>query len=556
MEVTVAEISTIPEALRRAASSEHGITLVDGGLDEVAVVDYGELEARASRAAVALAERGVEQGDRVCLLSSTSADFLSGLFGVWGAAATPVVLALPRRRSDLPRYVEDLTWRLAHTDARALLVADQFAPLLEGLESPTPVVRLGDLAAGDGAPARRSRSDDLAVLQFTSGSTGRSRAVMLSHANVLANIEALSEAAAVDGDRDVIVSWLPLFHDMGLVLTLAAVWNRLPLVLETPEEFLAAPGSWMGAVSRFGGTITVAPNFAYGLATRALERGEARLDLSSLRLAGNGAEPIDLNVLERFLAFAEPHGFRRDALAPMYGLAEATVGVTITHPGRRVRDFWVSRSTLETAREARPARPLEPDARRLVSSGQALPGIEVIVTDDAGRPLGEREVGELCVRGANVTRGYWRDPEATEAIFRDGWLLTGDLGFVDGDDVVISGRKKDMIIVGGRNLYPEDYEQSAIELPQVRRGNVIAFGVPERERMVVVAEANVSDGEGSAVAEQLMTLLRERLSHAPEEVVVVPPRSLPKTSSGKLQRGLCRERYREGGLPAVATVSR
>ena len=549
------DAATIPDLLQSAAATEVGFAVVDGALRERAKVSYPELAERAARGAATLQRHDIDRGDRVCLLALTSAELVAAIFATWWAGAVPVVLALPRRRSELPEYVEDLRWRLEHADARALITGEPFTGMLEGADVEVTVLSLDDLEGSDQADPAAIEPDDLAVLQFTSGSTGRSRAVALSHASIVANIGSLTEAVAVERDRDVVVSWLPLFHDMGLVLMVAATANAVPLYLQPTEEFLGRPGSWLEAVAKYRGTATVAPNFAYGLATRDLERNPRTLDLSSLRVAGNGAEPIDMEVLDRFHETVEPLGLSRAALAPMYGLAEATVGVAITRPDAGPREVWVARDRLEADATAEPTDAGE-DARRLVCCGTALPDMEIAITSQERGELGRREVGEVCVRGPSLMEGYWRDEEATDEAMRDGWLHTGDLGFLDGDDLYICGRIKDMIIVGGRNLYPEDYEQVAMGVEGVRRGNALAFGLPDSERMVVVAETKVGQQQARDLATDLMKTLAERLTHAPAEVLLVRPQTLPKTSSGKLQRRACRSRYLDGELPAIASATR
>jgi len=258
-----------------------------------------------------------------------------------------------------------------------------------------------------------------------------------------------------------------------------------------------------------------------------------------------------------FADVAAGYGFKREAICPMYGLAEATLAVASSLPGEPVLEVWVSRDRLEQDGTIQNVAPDSEGARRLLACGPPVPRTEIAIVDRAGQNLPIGRVGEILVRSPSVMSNYWQDAEATrETIDDDGWLHTGDLGFMAGDEVVVCGRIKDMIVVGGRNLYPEDYEQCAIGVEGVRRGNVIAFGLVDQERMVVVAETRAQDEAGIAVAEETMRLLTRRLSHAPHEVMLVPPGTLPKTSSGKVQRGVCRQRYLDGELAAVASVGR
>jgi fatty-acyl-CoA synthase len=456
--------------------------------------------------------------------------------------------------------VSDVVSRVATADASLVAVADlllEQAPPFAGLTA--PLVSIEALAAGDDEPSPPVdlEPDALGFLQFTSGTTARSRAVCLSHRHLIANMEAAGEMAAVDPGDDVFVSWLPLFHDMGLIgMLVGSVIFTTELVLQPTEEFLGRPGSWIDALSTYRGTITAAPNFGYGLAARDLASRPRAVDLRSLRIAANGAEAIDIETLGRFSEAAGAFGFDANAMCPMFGLAEATLAVSLSRPDEPVHIEWVDRSSLETNGHVTWTAPGEPDARALVSCGHPIPGHEVAIKDPLGETLPAGRVGEICVRGPSVMSGYWRDREATEEVLRDGWLHTGDLGFWGANGVVVSGRAKDMIILGGRNLYPEDYEFHTERVPGVRKGNVIAFALPERERMIVVAETTAGPDEAQDVARAALQMLRAKLQRGPEEVVLVSPGTLPKTSSGKRQRGACRERYSSGALDPVAVARR
>jgi fatty-acyl-CoA synthase len=548
---------TLPDALRRGIDSHYKFAIVDHDLNEQSR-SYPELMDGAAAGANMLRDLGIAPGDRVCLLSSTSLALINGLLATWWAGAVPVILALPRRQAELPEFLEDLRRRVAHVGASLVMVMDQFADALSAEKDGPRMIPLGllETAPRENLPAPSGHPDGLAYLQFTSGTTARSRAVALSHQQVLAQI--VSMKMVTGGTReDVGMIWLPLFHDMGLILTLGAIAHGARMILLPPEEFLVRPGAWMDAISRYGGTFTVAPNFAYGLAARDLQARPRDLELSQLRIAGNGAESIDADTMHGFADIAAKYGFEREAICPMYGLAEATLAVASSLPGQPARELWVSRTQLEQNGVVHEVAPDSEGARRLVACGPPVPQTEIAIVDPAGQRRPSDEVGEILVRSPSVMSNYWQDPDATrETIDEDGWLHTGDLGFMAGEELVVCGRIKDMIVVGGRNLYPEDYEQCAVTVDGVRRGNVIAFGVPQQERMVVVAEARAGGGDGTTIARQTMQALTRRLSHAPQEVVLVPPGTLPKTSSGKVQRGVCRDRYLAGELPAIATVAR
>lgn len=551
------QFDTVPEALERAATGR-GITLIDRHLEENHL-PYEDLAGDAARSAAHLSSLGVSPGDRVCLLAPTSGDLLRALFGTWWAGAVPVILPLPRKQSELDDYVDDMMGRVKATEARVLVLSEAFLPFVPDLDVlPARTITTEELARQRPAPADRAPSDpdDLAYLQFTSGTTARSRAVALSHRNLIENMGAIGAMLGIDPDRDVLVSWLPLFHDMGLIsMLLGGVFFGIPLVLEPTEEFLRRPGSWLDAISRYGGTATAAPNFGYGLAARDLRSRPRDLDLSPWRIAGNGAEPIDAAALDRFTEVAAEHGFRPESMCPMFGLAEGTLAVTLSTPEEPLRVERVSREALETEGRAQPA-PDEPDARPLVSCGRPIPGHDISIRGPDGRPLPERHIGEIWFRGPSVMQGYWRDPEATDETIHDGWLRTGDLGYLGPHGLVVTGRIKDVIILGGRNLYPEDYEACTEDVDGVRRGNVIAFALPERERMVVVAETTAEEAETEGLARRVLELLRRRLPRGPEEVVLVSPGTIPKTSSGKRQRGRCRDQYTSGKLEPLAVARR
>jgi fatty-acyl-CoA synthase len=546
-------VRTVPHALVNAATTARGIRLVDRDLRE-RELSYAELADGAARVARRLTDLGTIPGDRVCILGPTTEALVKVLFGTWWAGAVPVVLSLPRRRSDVDALAAEVASRADGVGARVLAVADLFAEL-----APVPDVRACVTSieglCEDGPPLAPADlgPDDLAYLQFTSGTTANPRAVALAHAHLITNMTAAGAMAGVDVERDVFVSWLPLFHDMGLIgMLVGSVLFTNDLVLIPTEEFLGRPGVWADAMSRYRGTITASPNFGYGLAARDLRAKPRSLDLSSWRIAANGAEPIDVETCERFVAEAGAYGFNANAMCPMFGLAEATLAVTLARTDEPIHVELVDRDALGDDGIARPAR--GNDAKALVACGYPLPGHEVQITSEDGRTLPDGRVGEICVRGPSVMLGYWNDPDATAASLRDGWLHTGDLGYIGEHGLVVCGRRKDMIILGGRNIYPEDYEVHAERVPGIRKGNVIAFALPEVERMVVVAETTVEADQAPAVARDALEHLRRALPRGPEEVVLVHPGTLPKTTSGKRQRGTCRERYSSGTLATLAAA--
>jgi fatty-acyl-CoA synthase len=550
-------VSYLPTRLITAAERGGTITFLagDGPGDRV---EWAVLHEEAKAMAVALTRRGVGPGAHVALLGPTSRAFVTAIQATWLAGATVVVLPLPMRMSSLEDFVAATRTRVRAADT-TLVVAD---PMLAGFIQPEPgdppVVLLPDLTGDASDPwaweAPKEDPSALAILQFTSGSTADPKGVMLPHATICANLDAIADAAGLDPADDVLCSWLPLYHDMGLIgLLTLAMTTGTDLALASPQDFLAAPARWMEWMSEHRATATAGPNFSYALAARALRRfAPGTLDLSRWRIALNGAEAVDPKAVNDFVAAGAPHGLRPGAVFPAFGMAEATLAVTFPEPGRGLRTDPIDRRVLETDAYAAPADPDSEGTRHLVLLGRPVPGLEIRIVDPVtGDVRGDREVGELEIRGSSVTTGYYRRPDATEAAFHDGWLRSGDLGYLVDGELVICGRIKDLIIVGGRNVYPEDVERAAASVEGVRAGNVIAFSVHGRrgkEALVVVAESK--DADLDAVRAAVAGRVREVVGLPPEEVVLVEPGTLPKTSSGKLQRQLCRSRYLSAALTA------
>lgn len=537
-------VDRIEGATRRGA-----VTFVRGDSSER--VSWAQLHDEARAAAGVLQSAGVEPGDRVALLGPTSRALVTAIQATWLAGGTVVVLPLPMRVGSIEEFVAQTRARLRNADVRLVLLDGELAAFLEADPSDPPTLLLDDVVGAAGtATARYERptvdAEGLAILQFTSGSTADPKGVMLPHTQVIANVDAIAEAAALDPDDDVLVSWLPLYHDMGLIgLLTVPMATGADLVLASPQDFTASPGRWMQWMSDFGGTATAGPNFSYALAARALDRMSG-LDLSRWRVGLNGAEPVDPAAVEAFCAAGAAHGLDPRAMFPAFGMAEATLAVTFPVPFSGMTVDAVDRSALEMDKYAAPvADPGAPGARRLARLGRPVPGMEIRVVDPAsGERMSEREVGELEIRGTSVTPGYFRHPEATRNTFRDGWLRTGDLAYATDGELVVCGRLKDVIIVGGRNVFPEDVERAAASVDGVRAGNVIAFGVEGRrgrEGVVVVAETKADDP--APVRQALATRVRETVGLRVDDIVLVSPGTLPKTSSGKLQRSLCRTRY-------------
>ena len=541
-------MTTLASRIERA-SARGAITFVTGSSEER--VSWARLHDDARRMAAGLQARGIAPGSHVAILGATTRPLVTAIQATWLCGATVIVLPLPMRLGSIEEFVQQTRVRVANADVELVLVDPDFAPFLEPAPGDPAMVLFDEVT---GSESRYERppddTDALAILQFTSGSTSDPKGVMLPHRTVLANVDAIASAAHLDVEDDVLVSWLPLYHDMGLIgLLTMPMATGVDLVLAAPQDFLAAPARWMEWIAHYGGTATAGPNFSYALAARALRRS-APLDLSRWRLGLNGAEPVDPDAVEAFVAAGAPHGLDPGSVFPAFGMAEATLAVTFPEPGSGLRTDSVDLAVLERERYAAPAD--GEGSRRLARLGRPVPGLEIRVVDPLGNVLGDREVGELQVRGTSITPGYYKRPDVTAASFDGDWLRTGDLAYGLEGELVVCGRIKDVIIVGGRNVFPEDVERAVANVEGVRPGNVIAFGVDGRngrESLVVVAESRGED------LDLTRKMVGERVIDAvgipAREVVLVEPGTLPKTSSGKLQRSLCRDRYLSSELVPI-----
>jgi fatty-acyl-CoA synthase len=408
-------------------------------------------------------------------------------------------------------------------------------------------------ATGAGKPEREIRPDDLCFLQFTSGSTSMPKGVMVSHGNLVANARAFLGPAGLNrNDSDLAVAWLPLYHDMGLIgFVLGTLICDIRSVLIPTEAFGRRPNVWLEVMHQHQASITFAPNFAYGLATkRARDRDLEGLDLSKLRIAGCGAEPINPRVMREFAQRFARCGFRAEALMPAYGMAEATLAISF-HPNLSplITDT-VDAAELKLGRATpRAADPAQPQATvELVCCGAAFPGHELKIVDEQGRSLPERTVGEIWTRGPSITQGYYGNPEVTEAAFGQGWLRTGDLGYVVDGMLYVCGRLKDLIIIRGANFYPQDIEWAVSEVEGVRRDNVVAFSVLRDGEEVLIVSAEGNSGDAPALRKAIAAKVAETSGLTVGHVAVVRIGSLPKTSSGKVQRRRTKALFEDGQL--------
>ncbi|MCH7935808.1 MAG: AMP-binding protein [Proteobacteria bacterium] len=537
-------------------------------------LSYRDLKEGAERLAAGLQRQGFEPGQSAVLMLPTGADYFFSFFGVLYAGGVPVPIYPPGRPSQIEEHLTRHAAIIDNAQCAIMITvpeAQRFAGLMAGhAETLKGVVTVGELMKRVGSLSRPVLRDrDIAFLQYTSGSTGAPKGVMLTHANLMANIRAMGEALeATPGDT--FVSWLPLYHDMGLIgAWLGNLYYASPLVIMSPLDFLARPKRWLWAIHRARGTISAAPNFAYELClNRIADKDIEGLDLSSWRLAINGAEAINPDTLQRFAGRFREYGFDAQAVTPVYGLAECSVGLAFPPVGRGLvidrvkREKFMNSGRAEVADDADDADGADgADGRalRFVNCGRPLPQHQIRIVDDAGREVPERQQGRLQFLGPSATVGYFRNPRETEALFDGEWLNSGDLAYIAGGDVVITGRTKDLIIRGGRNIYPAELEDAIGDLDGVRKGNVAVFGSADpatgTERLVVLAETRKRKPEDQErLRSAINTLGVDLIGAPPDDVVLAPPRTVLKTSSGKIRRAACRELYEKGliGKPPAA----
>jgi fatty-acyl-CoA synthase len=580
LEERIRKAATLTEIFRLRGLGEPGrahIQLYEED-ERLVTITFGELYERASCVARELRSRGLESGQTVAIMLPTCAEFFSTFAGILLAGGIPVPIYPPFRADRIAEYATRQSNILRNAEAQFLVTFRQAEGLARLLQPRVPSLREvlnaqrlattpapAEPAMGAWRPVQdfsyRAREEDIAFLQYTSGSTGDPKGVILTHANLMANIRAIVSGVDVRAE-DVCVSWLPLYHDMGLIgAWFVPLFTGIPLVVMSPLAFLSRPVRWLRAIERHQATISPAPNFAYELCVKKIADQDLEgLNLSSWRAATNGAEPVCASTLERFAARFAPYGFRRDALSPVYGLAEGTLAVAVPQMGTGYKVDRIERATFESEGRAIPATspPGSNNVATLefVFAGKPLPSVEVRLVDADGHDVEERVEGRLWFRGPSATSGYYRHPQATRELMRDGnWLDSGDLAYRADGDLYITGRAKDMIIKAGRNIYPHELEEAVGRIAGVRPGCVVAFGAPEArngtERLVIAAELrdisrNTADSQ--RIAGEITRVVEEAIGMPPDTVEVLPPQSIPKTSSGKLRRNETRRLFLDGKL--------
>ncbi|MBZ4536935.1 fatty acyl-AMP ligase [Mycobacterium avium] len=525
-----------------AQSSSKG--LVTGEPNRPVRHTWGEVHERARRIAGGLAAAGVDHGNAVPVLAGAPAEIAPAGQGIWMRGASLTMLQQPTPRTDLGRWAEETAAVIKMIGAKTVVISDPFmaaAPLLAQLG--TRVLTIEQLLGSRPIDPVRTDEDDVALLQLTSGSTGSPKAVQVSHRNVVSNAEAMFIGAEVDIDTDVIVSWLPLFHDMGMTGFLTVpMYFGAELVKVTPMDFLRDTLLWAKLIDKYKGTMTAAPNFAYTLFAKRLRKlaQPGQFDLSSLRWALSGAEQVEPADVEDFCEAGKPFGLRPEAILPAYGMAETTVAVSFSECGAGLMIDEVDADLLAVLHRAVPA--AKGKTRRLTTLGRPLKGLEARIVDDDGNILSVRGVGVIQVRGEPVTAGYVTMGGFVAALDDQGWYDTGDLGYLtETGHLVVCGRVKDVIIMAGRNVYPTDIERAAGRVPGVRPGCAVAVRLDagrSRETFAVAVESNnwQDPAEVRRIEHQVAHEVVAEVDVRPRNVVVLEPGMIPKTPSGKLRR--------------------
>ena len=561
------QAATLPQVLEwhveRHPDRPHIVLQDEEGAERT--VTYSELGEAARAIAAGLQERGLQPGHAVAIMLPTSADYFFSFFGILLAGGIPVPIYPPARASQIEDHLRRHAGILSNALTECLITVPQAKPIalllrpqvatLKSVVTPEELMKSGQLPA-----PHRATPQEIAMLQYTSGSTGDPKAVILTHANLLINIRAMGRALRVT-PTDVFVSWLPLYHDMGLIgAWMGSLVYGFKFPVLSPLTFLSRPERWLRTIHRHGGTLTGGPNFCYDLCLRRIQDADIEgLDLSSWRFAFNGAEPVSPETMAAFSKRFARWGFKPEAMSPVYGLAEATLGVAFTPPLRGPKLDRVHKDQFMRGGRAVPVPADHANVLTLVACGLPIPGHQIRIVDGSDRELPERAEGHIQFSGPSVTSGYYRNPEATRNLLHGEWMDTGDYGYIAEGEIYISGRVKDVIIRAGRNIYPYELEKAVGAIEGVRKGCVAVFGSKDAragtERVVVLAETRLPDpGRQEALRARINELAVSLIGMPVDEIVLAQPYTVLKTSSGKIRRAASREAYERGGHAGTRAV--
>lgn len=526
-------------------------------------ITYRMLQEEAKALAAGLKQLGLGSGEKIAIMLPTGRGFFAAFYGVLYAGCVPVPLYPPGRPSQIEDHMRRIANIIANAQASILITVEQAKPLGHILraqcESLRMVTTVADLSIpGTHPPSPRLEPQSIALLQYTSGSTGSPKGVVLTHANLLANLRAMTLVSGITA-ADTFVSWLPLYHDMGLIAAcMGSLYVGFRLVLRSPLSFLARPACWLWTISRHCATVSAAPNFAYELCANKLDDRELEgLDLSCWRLAYNGAEPISVNTIDHFVARFARYGFRRATMTPVYGLAESSVGLAFPPAERGPLIDHIDRNALTHSGIARPVQADDRSALHIISCGFPLPGHQIRIVDIDGQVLPERMQGRVQFCGPSATSsGYFCNPEATAHLFDGPWLNSGDMGYIAAGELYLTGREKDIIIRGGHNIYPQELEEAVSKVRGIHKGGVAIFPTSNThagtERLIILAETRESSAsERERIVTEINNLTIELVGMPADDIMLVPPRTVLKTSSGKVRRTACRELYEQGAISST-----
>ncbi len=552
----LSDFATFTDAIDYAAQSAKGLNFHDMRGDLVHVYPYRELREDALAHARRLVAAGIEKGDRVALIAETGPDFAALFCGAVYAGAWPVPLPLPTTFGGQESYIEQLGVQLQSCDPAILLYPAEIADMVDAAANRQDVRAIDWVSfATREAPAidlPPPSPEDICYLQYSSGSTRFPAGVAVTHRALLHNL--YGHAATIQvGNGDRVISWLPWYHDMGLVgCFLSLIANQVSADYLKTEHFARRPLAWLDLISRNEGTtLSYSPTFGYDICARRISSQSnvaERFDLSRWRTAGNGADMIRPDVMQNFVNAFAPAGFRASAFTPSYGLAEATLAVTVMPPGEGIRVELVEEERLSGTRRdlSRPAR-----YRAIVNCGKPLPDMEVEIRGASGKPVADRRIGKIWCRGPSVMHSYFRNGDATSDSLVGGWLDTGDMGYMADGYLFLVGRAKDMIIINGKNHWPQDIEWAVEQLPGFNHGDIAAFSIESEtgeEMAAVLVHCRVSDPEERVRLRESIRDKVRSIMGVNAVVELIPPRTLPRTSSGKLSRAKARRLYLAGEI--------
>ena len=564
-----ATFDTLGEALDYAAQGVRGLNFFNARAQLVRAYPFAELRADALASARRQIGAGVKPGDRIALMAETSAEFAHMFFAAIYAGALPTPLPLPTSFGGRDAYVGQIRTQLASCDPLIVMSPEGLLTMVEDAAADLPGCTVHDWSVfmtreAPEVELPKAGPDDIAYLQYSSGSTRFPHGVMITHRALMANLAGHAHAIRAD-HRDRVISWLPWYHDMGLVgCVMTPVASQISADYLATDDFARRPLSWLALVTRNEGTtVSFSPTFGYDICARRVSSSidvAERYDLSRWRVAGNGADMIRPDIMQRFLDVFAPAGFKAEAYLPSYGLAEATLAVTIMPPGEGiVTDLIDERLLSGEGRAGLASDPSKPVRyRAIVNCGVALPGLTIEIRGEAGEVLPDRQIGRVMVSGLGVMSGYFRDTAATAAALRDGWLDTGDMGYLAGGYLYIVGRAKDMIIINGKNHWPQDIEWAIEQLPGFKAGDIAAFAITTsngEEAPAVLVQCRSSDGAERARLRDAIRAKVRGLTGMSCVVELVPPRTLPRTSSGKLSRTKARLQYLSGEIQPLEVAA-